>query len=65
MKCILKQFLSQANGEGKKSHILDLFSDIEANVAVKGLNLFNAKLSPKRCWWGPGSQEVGKEGDYT
>ena len=29
------------------------------------LNLFNAELSPKRYWWGPRSQEVGEEGDYT
>ena len=29
------------------------------------LNLFNAKLSPKRCSWGLKSQEMGNEGDYT
>ena len=29
------------------------------------LDLFNAELSPKRYWRGPGSQEVGEEGDYT
>ena len=29
------------------------------------LNLLNVKLSPKRYWWGPRSQEVDKEGDPT
>ena len=29
------------------------------------LNLFNAELSPKRHWWGPGSREVGEEGSWT
>ena len=29
------------------------------------LNLINAELSPMGYWWGPRSQEVGVEGDYT
>ena len=29
------------------------------------VNLFNAELSPTRYWWGPRSQQVGEEGDYT
>ena len=29
------------------------------------LNVFNAELSPKRYWRGPGSQEVREEGDLT
>ena len=35
---------------------------------VAWLNLFKlikAKLSAKRYWQGPRSQEVGEEGDYT
>ena len=29
------------------------------------VGLFNTELSTKRYWWGPKSQEVGEEGDYT
>ena len=29
------------------------------------VGLFNAELSPERCWRGPRSQEVGEEGDCT
>ena len=38
----------------------------ENHLSVRDyLNLFNAKLSPMGYSWGPKSQEMGKEGDYT
>ena len=44
----------------------ELFSpEILQAGAVKGLNLFNAELCPKRYWCGRRSQEVGEEGGYT
>ena len=35
---------------------------VGATPLVGWLNVFNAELSPKRLWRGPGSQEVGGEG---
>ena len=72
---ILIEFLSRAHAKGRKSQNdfkFDTFigrfpSDRAASMAVKGLdlNVFNAKLSPKRYWRGPRSQEAREEGDCT
>ena len=55
-------------GAWGKSVIQDppVISDDACTVRQNRLvGLFNAKMSSKRYWWGPRSQEVGEEGDYT
>ena len=47
--------------------VMDYNTYDEATVSRSAvwLDLFNAELSPKRCWRGPRSQEVGEEWDCT